>query len=592
MLRNNDLPLGDLFLLDSAGTPKENFSNATDIQDNPDMNTLDEGQTWLHRAVQEHNHKTVRFLLDKIDGIDVFKRDENGMTALEYAIQSGDSKSYALLKNVIQFNSRPEAYLYAISWLNQLKVRYPDLLQINQCSEAIKIAFENHERDTQKVADYLADLIPFLSSPDRAALNKIINATLKCNSLKQTAIRKFENPIGRRAESELFSLLLLKPTKAMMEVVGQVSNQILKAIEDLEKTDQQRYIYLLLRMLKQSSHVIACGAFENLPALETIKKILSENRPDQLVEIMHIHYKFSRDIYRDIPIHCAPVREPVGKLSEIIKETWPGDPKDFFTFAISGEFNRVHRAYIADSKMYLGPLYRAENSRGRSGMLKLIFSNRLSLMLASQSEYEKDLPVLSSVWVPDCKGQDADFSSAYVKDLIENDAVYVAGFSGMASTLLGQMEILVNFEDVTLKKQYLTVIAAYIVGAGFHSLHEVIGPAEFTLNLVPGYKISIPNKNKLAEPPNYNLFFDQQSQIDPEFNERREEAWARLIAFFDNVYRPRNEHLIAPLSHQTANPHLSLWRSGDNKPTRQKEMGSRNPVREINGIHLKTTNSI
>lgn len=87
-------------------------------------------------------------------------------------------------------------------------------------------------------------------------------------------------------------------------------------------------------------------------------------------------------------------------------------------------------------------------------------------MSTNQSIYEKDFPSLPFKWVADCKNQTPDLGSQYFKDEIENNAIYVAGPSGMTSLLLGQMETLANLENEDLKKNYLTAIAIYIVAEG------------------------------------------------------------------------------------------------------------------------------
>ena len=287
----------------------------------------------------------------------------------------------------------------------------------------------------------------------------------------------------------------------------------------------------------ESDHMIALGAPKDTPTLDMVRDLLRKNDPTQLTEIMHIHFKFAQRIIRDLPITHSPVREPVGKLKDIVREIYPGKPEDFFRLGIAtSKEKRECRAYISDVKMYESPLYTAIGNRGRAEEGGWSRTHQLGLMLRGQEEHEAGLPTHTSEWAADCKCQLADLTSPYVTDAIENDGVYVAGPSGMASMLLGQMEILANFEHEDLKKNYLSAVVAYIVGGGFHSLHEVIGPAQYSLNLVPGYLIEVPAYGKLAPPPNYNQFFEQQGRIDLEFNVRREAAWQTYIHYFSTIY--------------------------------------------------------
>lgn len=117
----------------------------------------------------------------------------------------------------------------------------------------------------------------------------------------------------------------------------------------------------------------------------------------------------------------------------------------------------------------------------------------------------------------------------------------------MTSLLLTQMELLNNFDQISLKQNYLSAVVAYIVGGGFHSLHEVIGPAQYVLKIVPEYAIQPPDTKdgKLAPPPNYYVFYHQQMTIDPEFAERRQMAWQRYLNFYEKIYLPaqnRQDH--------------------------------------------------
>ena len=45
-----------------------------------------------------------------------------------------------------------------------------------------------------------------------------------------------------------------------------------------------------LKLLPQSAHVIAFGSQKQM-TYEDVKKILTENKPENLIEIMHMHFK-------------------------------------------------------------------------------------------------------------------------------------------------------------------------------------------------------------------------------------------------------------------------------------------------------------
>lgn len=447
----------------------------------------------------------------------------------------------------MKFKSKTEAYSYAILLLNRMatkKLTEDKDYKIAPFSKGInhlKVAFENHEQDTNVVSSYLDELknAALLSSEEAGEIEQL-QEDLRSSDYVQTVKEKFKNPLARRYESELPMLLLLEPTPAMMTSVKRVSDQLLKIIDQKGK-DFDNY----LASFGEQFHPIALGSLKPPVSTMDIKGILKNNDPAMLAEIMHIHFKFAQNITRSIPITHAPRRAPVGKLAEIVQDVWQGNPQDFFSVGLAEKLG-TYRSHICNL-ICDSPLYTAIRGRGRKGYFDQTRTHQLGLMLKDQAEHEVGLPQHKSSWAPDCKCQKADYTSPYVLDLVENDTVYVAGPSGMTSLFLSQMEMLANFENEDLKKNYLSAVVGYIVGGGFHSLHEVIGPAENALGLVPGYQIQVPSNEHRAPPPNYNQFFEQQAAIDPHFASRHEKAWQQYLTYFNDKYAPNH---IAEFQHE------------------------------------------
>jgi len=325
----------------------------------------------------------------------------------------------------------------------------------------------------------------------------------------------------------------------MMIPVHRVSLEIIKLMEDYPHAIQT----VVNELFIERGHFIALGAPKKSMTIKEIKTLLKKNDPAQFIEIMHMHFKFGQNVTRFVGIKRAPVRKPVGKLLSIVQKIYKGEPEDFFKSAIfpGEQLEMDYRLYISNTAMCGSPLFMAvDGKRGRGDKIDPTRTNHFGLMRKGQDSYAFGLGKHSSSWVADCKSQSVDLKSPFVIDLIENDAVYVAGPSGMTSVLLNQMEILANFEDEDLKKNYLSAVVSYIVGGGFHSFHEVIGPAQYALDLVPGYVVEVPEEGKLAAPPNYNQFFSQQAAIDHEFNERREMAWRSYLDYFNAWYGPKH----------------------------------------------------
>lgn len=476
----------------------------------------------------------------------------------------------------MKFISKTEAYTYAVFWLTQLLKRYPQAKKTIQTSiDQIKVAFNNHEQSPTQVTCSLHPLFSLLDKVDQSKLASLVALIENSPYQHETLQEKFENPLARRAESEVALALLLAPTPAMMASVKRVSQQIMPLLLQANNTNKKNVVSFL-KYLNSKNHAISCGSFPHVPTLDEVMAVLQKNDAQTLPEIMHIHYKFAQLLFKFTPVTNSPLRAPVGEFANIIEKIWPYNfmPELFFCDGVNqdNKEGEYFRAYISDVLMYQSLLYTAENGRGRSGALDLTRSNEFGLMLSDQGHYALGLPTDTVSWVPDCKGQKANFDSAYVLDQIENSGVYVSGFSGMASLFLGQMEITTNFENEELKKNYLAAVAAYIVGGGFHSLHEVIAPAEYALKLVPGYHVSIPDKNMRALPPNYEVYFEQQSHIDPQFKDRIQNAWHRYLAFFKDFYLTFAPHLLSidaqiGVTGHSVSPHALFAPAKDSRET-------------------------
>lgn len=455
------------------------------------------------------------------------------------------------------FRSKPEAYAFTISFLTELQKEYPHQpihLYLNQVQQA----FDNHEQNPVLVSDGLMEMstkIP-LKTDHKQALNRLMSNIKQSDYEKQSPQEKFENPLRRRAESEFATTLLLHPTPSMLEAVRRVSLEIInviKSIEERDRPEEKEILALFLKGLDQTLGIDGLAAFEKVPDLNTVVSMLKENNPQHLPAIMYTHLQFGFKAMRHLPNTTAPTRVPTGHLLDILKQHWQGEPQDFFKLALSISESDVndkntlgyrYRALICDTVMYHSPLYKAEPTRGRDGYPKEQSqrTNQMGIMLSNQKEDMQGLPTdTTSNWFADCICLKPSFNSMTVKNLILNDGTYVAGPSGMAAVMLGQMEVLANFENETFKQHYLMAVLSYIVSGGFHSLHEVLAPAAFCLQLIPGYPVSPPDTltNVLSAPPQLGVAFELFAQVDPEFSALKALAWNKFMTYFKESYIPR-----------------------------------------------------
>lgn len=414
---------------------------------------------------------------------------------------------------------------------------------LKNCIENVRIAVENHEQNPQVVIDLLQTLIATEQlSPERIALITRLQKDIKNSDYQQSPQDKYENPLARRFESECAIQLLVNPTTAMLDAVGQVSAQLIQYLDHLTEEELKT---IECDIFCEEYHAISFGAFKKEPTLDNIKGILQANDKVQLAEIIHIHYKLAQFVSREYPIrHHGEANKVtvVGEFAHIINEFYSKrkDPTAaFFTRLALDNLGNKLRYHISDDKLYDSPLYTAGDNRGRGKNADMLRTCQTGLMLRGQEKFEEGFFKHASSWVADCKSQSVNLESQYVIDLIDNDAVYVSGPSGMTSNFLNQMEIIANLDNEDLKKNYLAAFASYIVAGGFHSWHEVLGPAQYALNLVPGYQVTVIEPGKLAPPPNYHQFFAQQAAIDHEFSDRLDEAWTNYLRFFKTIYQPQ-----------------------------------------------------
>lgn len=508
--------------------------------------------------------------------LDLIKMNPEERISLADAKQQLMFIQQGIKRDISSFKSKTEAYFFAINFLSQLQAQHVDSQELVEAINEIKIFVENHEQNPHKASQVLQDVLVKLDEQltnDEKESLKVLSGAIRTSAYEQTLEEKYENPLARLFESTMQVELLQNPTPAMMEAVGEVSRGLLKVFQQLEQQDMEDILTSFAKAL--TSNVQTPTGFGSQPKEinpERIKEILQTNNPEDLNQIMFIHFLFAQRYMRILgdPIEFPNKREPVGKLKEIIasynEEEFKSSPIKFFD-----SMDNQKLKLISDVKMYGSDLYNAESGRGRSGLLKEILSSQMGTLLSSQAHYEQDLPTDPSAWTPDAKYQEANLDSIYVRDLIENDAIYVAGPSGMTSLFLNIMEMYGNFPTIEEKQHYLAAVSAYMISGGLHSLHEVIGPAQYCLDLVPGYQVTPPTQEAIAAPPNFHQFYQQQMAIDPEFQKQYERGWEKVMHAYKahqdlHVHKPLDEVKVGTAVHRVAVKEFSKKPNDEKSP--------------------------
>ncbi len=413
----------------------------------------------------------------------------------------------------MKFLSKTEAYLYTVYIFNKILRNYQHdqdvSLMLQQGVDYFIQCVENHEQDLSKVFQFtsgvLVQLTKKIDRKDALVLSFVFNA-IQTSDFNQSLEDKWKNPLGRRFESQLQIELSMNPTDRMMAALKKVSNEI---VELLDRNSLVREYFLY--MLCEEAHVIAFGSFSEMPAYESVKEILLKNDKKDFISIMYMHFKFARD----------------------------------GIYMLDDEYHELKsRNHRTDAQMFGSQYYK---DRGRNGRLKIEYTQRMGTLIDDSDFHNHQLPEHQSHWVSDSKGQSPDLTSLYTLALIENDVPYIAGPSGMTSRFMSQM---LAFEVLTKEEKqcYVLSVTAYMVSAGFHSLHEVLGPIAFCLpeeNLIPGYHAVASVETGGRQVPNFNVFYSLMEELDPEFRLVRSSGWNKLIRFIEDAYLLQFTHLSA-----------------------------------------------
>jgi hypothetical protein len=432
----------------------------------------------------------------------------------------------------MKYKSRPEAYIKCLQVLEMIHRCESDETLKDRVKEAIhdiRVCVENHEQDANKVVQVIKNLKQHnVENAGGKGVTKVLTRVLEAlkeSDYVQLPEEKWENPFGRRFESELQKELLFKPTRKMMQAVSKMTQKILAYFVSEELCE-----YLIDTLYYDGSYerdAISFGCFSGRPSKEQVVKMLNDNNPENLVNIMFIHFRFSQYIVRetrryfdsDAEIHGSNIEDLDFYIEDCINEIYDTDKY----------YQDRGRGKELDEDCFAGEM----------GVLTdtcdPVFHEGLQLI---NEESDED-----RYWKADSRCQFPDFNSKYACSLIENDTPYVAGPSGMTSCFIGLMMGLTDkkqgFDDNT-RREYLAAVTAYIVSGGFHSLHEVLGPIRFQLkeeNIMPeSYEAKIAVEGELGSPANYHEFYKMMMDIDPEFSAVRERGYANLDKFLNNNF--------------------------------------------------------
>ncbi|STY29503.1 serine/threonine-protein kinase [Legionella wadsworthii] len=444
--------------------------------------------------------------------------------------------------------------------------------------EEIQILIENHGDKSELMSfielNQLArikSILPVIENLARSPLNVLPTKYMNTH------------PLVGASESFLPPNLLLNPTSKMVETRGKVTDSIVKTLEYFLANDftasgqnlEQHFQKFAINMIFESSNTYP-GTFpldKVNKGLSIINQIilpidsLNETQLKHVIQmsidllkdpialhyqIMAIHAQFGYSLIKFIPIFKQDTLvtqndNPVYK--KIVEEYTRKYPtvgvttfEDFLSLLNGWDENaKKARRFICDEMMYQSMLYTVESHRGRGNPDQFVLTNKLGVMRNSDSSYQNQLPRLEAQlpWVDWTKCEFRE-DSKIVNSMTATETPFISSFSGTTSLLLNIMISSNALKTLEEQQIYLVNIMSYVSGVGFHSMHEILGPAAWCLNLIPRdlYPIEVPNTKLEYRAPLYHNYFQIIGRIDPEFMQVRNESNAAFLKWYREVYFP------------------------------------------------------
>tara|TARA_R110002110_G_scaffold360053_1_gene569881 strand:+ start:26047 stop:28500 length:2454 start_codon:yes stop_codon:yes gene_type:complete len=457
----------------------------------------------------------------------------------------------------------------------------------------VKASIDNHSQDIDKIchgydtlnADEKKLINSFLSQADIEKIQRGLYSLLSTEEL-------VNDYLIRANESAVPSLLLSTPTQKMQENVKTLSDKLIQNIKaymnnnyDYKKSCralgepeigenanyESNFKTFAVCLLHHMPDTIYTGGFttdevnqyleakglEPIPEEKDEQKKMSMVQAEAIIEMgmdalekndnlertMYIQFTYGLVLMRPVPQLGVKAKDPTGEFKTVIDSEY-GDSSKYFDLVRSpGEEGAEARRLISDDHIYKSYYYTQEAAKGRLGKPD---TTKLTSCYGILKEREIELirdtcpeflttPNEHAPWSPDIVAQWANPNSPIVSSLLDHEASYVSGPSGTYSILTALHEMLVNSASIEEKQLYIQSALAYIVGTGLHSIHEVLGPAEHNMKLIPGYNVGVPYKGKIPA-PNYTAFYDLACENDPEFKQRLDQSWESLLNFHNKTY--------------------------------------------------------
>jgi len=372
-------------------------------------------------------------------------------------------------------------------------------------------AIENHETSVEQVVTELLAMTPTLDLQ-----NKIRHlATAFEHAPALSAEEKFSAPYQRRFESELAIYFLKHPTPGMMESLRLVSEKIIALLlHNPEHTFKVAFAYFA--GVSNRAYQDGFGFFDHIPSRDEVIAILRNNHEKDFARILMIQQEIFFDLKNLESIDNIIFPHPKSFVDEVQSLA----KRHHLIFFKPSYQNAIRQ--LTDCYMYNSDLYKNRGRTVRSAA-QAARQNFLGIMLKQQDHTGFATSLTDYLpWLPDVTFQYPDFNNDIVKKFLEQEVVYVSGYSGLATCFMSLMLLLGELSTQD-NNNYLLAFSMYLVAGGLHSLHEALYPTAKYLHLIKDY-----------EEPRFQLFFNMFAG-DEGFQKNYRGGWNNLVSYVRKV---------------------------------------------------------
>lgn len=481
------------------------------------------------------------------------------------------------------FDSMTEAKMSLLSHLMDANDEHIAL------ANRIKRSIENHEDINVLMQEISSELTDIAKRVSPKLMEDIETARRSVYDILPIEVMN-RNPILGAVDTFLPTQLLLNPTDKMVEVTHKISSAIIATLRQYQKNNfvfngknlLSHFELFALQMIFETSSTypgtlklaeinkkiaelnamnLAVAPIQEIqlnikPVKLTVDQVnliidmsieRLESKDVSLLAIMATHCSYAYYLLKEVPMAASNLSNikmdaPMNQILSEYQKIKPGASIDDFYQSIRSmdASSDVSRRLISDEMMYDSPLFKAEFSRGRTkeGPTLKETKTHFGLIRGNLPEFLANITIPGETSWVDWTQSKFEEHSKIVSYMVSNESSFISSYSGTTS-LLSSLMIQTNTLDSLQEKQiYVQSILAYIASTGFHSIHEILAPLAYCLELIPSDKYPVVPAVHVGKgpPPLNHHFYEIAETNDSGFAVLRDTSWKQLLSWYETTY--------------------------------------------------------